>query len=141
MISIRGINQISNQTIAAFGLKFHAPKKVLDLLNNCTWIKFGYGGVVAITNNCRELCAVFPSCPKFITDEDVKRMVSNNQDLEEIQLYGLLSQASLTAIADNCPKLKKLTYDGKTFSSLSQSDFDHFRAKCPGVVLVLRGMT
>ena len=51
-----------------------------------------------------------------------------------------LSQASLTAIADSCPKLKKLLYH-KSFNSVSKSDFDYFQIKCPGVELVaLKGL-
>lgn len=132
-ISISGINQISDQTISAIISKFHNLKEYF--FKGCTLLRVTTNSLITITNNILLVASFLRTY--CIMDIEIIDVVSKNQDLEDIFLYGCpgLSQASLTAIADNCPKLKKLFYH-KSFNSLSESEFDLFRSKRPGVELL-----
>ena len=93
--------------------------------------------LIAIADNCHQLRKI-TLCSDLITDRGIKMLVSSNHDLEEITVHCCpkLTDATLTAITDNCPKLKKLVYVAST--NITESGIRSIREKYPGHTVYFR---
>ena len=129
-ITFKAMHRITDQGMKALVSSNHDLEDIS--ISNCG--RLTDETLITIAQHCHKLKKLKLSSDRM-TDEGPVALVSANHDLEEIDIRNcdVLTDATLIAIVDNCPKLKELACIGLT--NITLSAINNIREKCPGIAI------